>query len=94
MARPAHGARATESEKTMRVKTLIGAECAYACIQSGPVSMDVRLAPGRSAAQSLRETADEWREKAARLQHRAMLLTEAAAQLDEDERTGRRYASR
>jgi len=86
-------ARATESEKTMRVKTLIGAECAYACIQSGPTSLDVRLSPGKSAADSLRETADAWRAEAGRLQHRAMLLTEAAAQLDEDKRSGRRYAS-
>lgn len=78
----------------MRVRTIIGAEAAYASIQSQYINMDVRLEPGRSAAQSLRETAEEWRTQAARLQHRAMLLNEAAAQLDEDAASGRRYASR
>jgi len=33
----------------------------------------------------LRETASEWREKAVRLQQRALLLEEAAAQLDKDQ---------
>jgi len=78
----------------MRVRIIIGAEAAYASIQTMNASMDVRLEPGRSAAQSLRETAEEWRDRAAKLQQRAMLLTEAAAQLDEDEKSGRRYASR
>lgn len=78
----------------MRVRTIIGAETAYACIQSLDITMDVRLEPGRSAAQSLRETAEEWRQKAARLQQRAMLLNEAAAQLEEDAKAGRRYSSR
>ena len=77
----------------MNVRTIIGAEAAYASIQSVHISMDVRLNPGRSAAQSLRETAEEWREKAARLQYRAMLLNEAAAKLDEDAASGRRYSS-
>lgn len=78
----------------MRVRTIIGAEAAYASIQSLHVNMDVRLEPGRSAAQSLRQTAEEWRQKAARLQQRAMLLEEAAHQLDEDAASGRRYSSR
>lgn len=78
----------------MRVRILVGAESAYACINSLGHDMDVRLSPGRSAAQSLRETAEEWRQQAARLQQRAMLVTEAAHQLDEDERAGRKYASR
>lgn len=78
----------------MRVRTIIGAEAAYASIQSLYVNMDVRLEPGRSAAQSLRETAEEWLRQATRLQQRAMLLNEAAAQLDEDAAAGRRYSSR
>lgn len=78
----------------MRVNILIGAEGAYACIKTLHADMDVRLNPGRSAAQSLRETAEEWRQQAARLQQRAMYVTEAAAQLEEDERAGRKYASR
>lgn len=78
----------------MRVRTIIGAEAAYASIQSLGVNLDVRLEPGRSAAQSLRETAEEWREKARRLQERANILSVAAANLDEDAASGRRYSSR
>lgn len=78
----------------MRIRTIIGAEAAYASIQSLGIAMDVRLNPGRSTAQSLRETAGEWRAQAGRLQQRARLLTKAAAQLDEDERSGRRYSSK
>lgn len=78
----------------MRVNILIGAEATYACIKTLNAYMDVRLEPGRSAPESLRQTAEEWRAKAARLQQRAMLLTEAAYQLEEDERAGRKYSSR
>jgi len=78
----------------MRVRTIIGAQAAYACITSLDINLDVRLEPGRSAAQSLRETAEEWRAKAARLQRDAILLGDAAAQLDEDAQSGRRYSSR
>jgi hypothetical protein len=78
----------------MRVRIIIGAEAAYASIQTLNANMDVRLAPGRPAAQSLRETAEEWRERAAKLQQRAMYLNDAAAQLEEDEQAGRKYASR
>ena len=74
--------------------TIIGAQAAYACIQSLGISMDVRLEPGRSAAQSLRETAEEWRQKAARLQRDAILLGDAAAKLEEDEQAFRRSGSR
>lgn len=69
----------------MRVRTIIGAEAAYASIQHAGLNMDVRLAPGRSAAQSLRETAEEWKRQAIRLQDRAAILSVAAAKLDEDE---------
>jgi hypothetical protein len=67
----------------MKVRTIIGAQAAYACIETDTTSMDVRLEPGRSAAQSLRETAEEWREKARRLQERANLLSVAAVKLEE-----------
>jgi hypothetical protein len=67
----------------MRVKTIIGAQAAYACIEHKGTSMDVRLEPGRSAAQSLRETAEEWKAKAQRLQERAALLSVAAVKLEE-----------
>ena len=78
----------------MRVRIIHGAEAAYASIQTSGAFMDVRLEPGRSAARSLRETAEEWRERAAKLHQRAMYLTEAAAQLEEDERAGRQFSSR
>lgn len=78
----------------MRVTTIIGAEGAYACINHFGVSIDVRLEPGRSAAQSLRETAKEWQAKAQRLQERANLLSDAAAKLDEDAAAGRQFSSR
>lgn len=77
----------------MRVRIIIGAEAAYACISHQGIILDVRLEPGRSAAQSLRETAQEWRERAQRLQDRAALLSVAAAKLDEDEASGRRFSS-
>jgi hypothetical protein len=70
----------------MDVKIFIGAEGAYACIKTLHANMDVRLEPGRSAAQSLRELGDEWRAKAAHLQQRAMYLNEAAALLEEQEK--------
>lgn len=78
----------------MRVTTIIGAQSAYACISHAGLSMDVRLEPGRSAAQSLRETAEEWRAQAQRLQERANILSVAAAKLDEDVALGRQFSSR
>jgi len=78
----------------MRVRTIVGAQAAYVCIESLGISLDVRLEPGRSAAQSLRETAEEWRAKAARLQRDAILLGDAAAQLEEDEKSHRRYSTK
>jgi len=70
----------------MRVKILIGAECAYACINTQFVKLDVKLDPGRAAWVSLRESAEELRQQAAKLQQRAMLMEEAAYQLEGDER--------
>ena len=78
----------------MRVRTIIGAQAAYACIEQKGLSMDVMLSPGKSAAQSLRETAEEWRAKAQRLQERAALLSVAAAKLEEDAASGRKFTSK
>lgn len=78
----------------MRVRVIVGSEAAYACIEHAGSSMDVRLEAGRSAAQSLRETAEEWKAKAIRLQEKAGLLSVAAAKLDEDKASGRQYNSR
>lgn len=66
----------------MKVRTLIGAQAAYACITTESVSMDIRLEPGRSAAKSLREWADEQLAKAERLSRNAQLAIEAAKQLE------------
>jgi nucleotide-binding universal stress UspA family protein len=67
----------------MKVRTMIGVTAAYACIEHKGLSMDVKLSPGKSAAQSLRETAEEWRAKAQRLQENADLMVVAAAKLEE-----------
>jgi hypothetical protein len=79
-------------EIEMNVRVLIGAEGAYACIKSLYTNLDVRLSLGRSAAQSLRETAEEWRAKAAKLQQRAILLGDAAALLEEQDKEKARRA--
>ena len=74
-----------EQTMNMSVKVLIGAQSAYACIKADHITMDVRLSPGRSAAQSLTESVAEMREKAAKLQKRADVI-EAAAKLLQDKR--------
>jgi hypothetical protein len=64
----------------MNVRILVGAN-AYACITHGTTSMDVRLAPGRAPSVSLRESAEELREKAKAMLHRATIMEEAADML-------------
>lgn len=66
----------------MKVRTIIGAQAAYACIETESVSMDIRLEPGRSAAKSLREWAEEQMNKADRLNRNAELALQAAKQLE------------
>lgn len=66
----------------MKVRTIIGAQAAYACIETESVSMDIRLEPGRSAAKSLREWADEQVAKADRLRRNAELALQAAKLLE------------
>lgn len=63
------------------VKLLIGAH-AYACITKDGVKTDILLSPGRSASQSLRESADEYLIKAQRALRMAALCEEAAAILE------------
>lgn len=67
----------------MKVRTIIGAQAAYACIETESVSMDIRLEPGRSAAKSLREWAHEQLAKADRLRRNAELAVQAAKQLEQ-----------
>ncbi len=66
----------------MKVRVIIGAQAAYACIETDTTSMDVRLEPGRSAAQALREFADDLKGQSERLQKRAALAVAAADQLE------------
>lgn len=69
----------------MEVRILIGAEASYACIKLSDMNMDIRLEPGRSAQQSLRDWADDQRKKALRMERNAMLAALAAQQLDFEE---------
>ena len=61
----------------MNVNFHIGAN-AYAHIKTDRVSLDILLSPGRSAAQSLIESAEEMRRKAQALLARAELCEQAA----------------
>lgn len=69
----------------MKVRVIIGAQAAYACIETDTTSMDVRLEPGRSAAQALREFAEDLKFRSDRLQQRAALAVAAAEQLEQKE---------
>jgi len=62
----------------LTVRTLVGAQYAYACISHQRGTMDVRLEPGRSASESLLQTAAELEAKAERLTKRAELMRRAA----------------
>lgn len=68
----------------MKVRTFVGAQAAYACIKTQTTSLDIQLAPGRSAARALREWADEQQEKAARLVRQAALAQQAAEILESE----------
>ena len=64
----------------MDVRIFCGAN-AYACITESGRKTDILLAPGKSAQASLREYAQEQRERAARLLSQADLAERAAAHL-------------
>lgn len=66
----------------LHVKTIVGAESAYAGISFGSISMDVRLQPGKSAAASLRQWSLDELYQANRRTHRAMMGITAAKALD------------
>lgn len=68
-------------EHLIAVTTLVGSEAAYACIRTTGRSLDVRLAPGMSASNALRQAAQEEFDKAARLLRRARVMEAAAEQL-------------
>lgn len=64
-------------------RVIIGAASAYACITAaGCVSLDVKLSAGKSASASLRESADETRERADRLLRQAAMMQAAADYLE------------
>lgn len=67
---------------SIQVRIINGASAAYACIMHDGGSLDMRLSPGRSAANSLRESAADAMREAARLTRRAMVCREAADMLD------------
>lgn len=62
------------------VKLLIGAH-AYACIAMGNRKVDIRLSPGKSAPDSLREYAQEQRDRAAHMLAMAEIAERAAESL-------------
>lgn len=65
----------------MKTTLLIGNN-AYACIKHDNGNMDILLSAGKSASASLRETAQEWRDKAARLLRNAGIADQAAIDLE------------
>lgn len=66
----------------MKTRILIGAAAAYACIESSGKSIDVRLARGKSAATSLRETVEELRQKAIEINRRADFIEQHVHMFD------------
>ena len=54
----------------------------YAVIKTDRVEMSVRLDPNLSPAESLRQSAQEYRDRADRLDRNAGILTEAAKRLE------------
>lgn len=66
---------------TPTVRVIIGAN-AYAVIKTAGQSLNVLLSPGRSAPQSLRESAAEMRSRAHEMTERAALMETAAEVLE------------
>lgn len=62
----------------MKVTRLNIAGASFVCINTGTVSMDVRLTSGMTVKDSLAETVTEMRDRAARLLNRANLIEEAS----------------
>lgn len=76
---------ATQLERPeVTARVIVGAASAYACIAGpGAASLDVKLSAGKSASASLRETAQETRERADRLLRQAAKMTAAADYLED-----------
>lgn len=65
----------------MNVRLIIGAS-AYACITENGRAIDIRLEPGKGAPQSLRNYAQEQRDRAQRALDMADIAERAAAKLE------------
>lgn len=65
----------------MKVSFCMGAHT-YAVIEKDGARTDIRLSPGKSAAKSLHEYADEQMERIAHLTHMATLAREAASAIE------------
>lgn len=70
----------------MKVSVIVGAESAYACITGEGFSLDVKLAHGKSPAQSLMESATDEMMKAQAMIERAGRMKDAALVLIEQGR--------
>jgi len=68
----------------MKVKIIILAESAYACITDDSFTLDCRLSPGKSAYKSMQESAQELRNKADRYLRTAGRIEQAAELLKTD----------
>ena len=68
----------------LSIKTVLGAERAYACIEHWYIRLDVPLAGGRSAANALRQWASVQMEQAAKQQGRALIAIAAANSLEKE----------
>jgi len=66
----------------MKVKILVGAQQAYACIKLPGKSMDVALSAGHSPSVSLNESAKDLRVKAQQYLDRAKIMEAAASILE------------
>ena len=65
----------------MKVRIIVG-QYAYACIEHEGQKTDIRLEPGRSASQSLREYAAEQHARATRILDMVDLANAAAEHLE------------
>ena len=68
----------------LKVRLIVGAAGAYACLSDDTYSMDVRLPGGRGAAADLRILAEEFDTKAQHCTERAKRMLDAADILDKE----------
>lgn len=76
--------------KDMKVGVLVGAEAAYACIETDTFRLDVKLPGGRGPSEDLRRVAEKLQEEVDRKQKRVERILQAAAYLEALGPEGRR----